>query len=837
MDTVVKDLLYALRGLRKNLGFSIVAALTIALGIGACTSIFSVVNAVLLRPLPYADAQRLVTIWGELRARNVHDWPFSPPDFRDLRQQSAELFDDMAGFTPAGRTPISDTGSEPEQIRVGGATPNFFRVLGARVLLGRDFIDDDATPQPQPPQGLPPAAQAAQSPPRLPQIAIISHRFWMRRYGGDPAVVGKDVDLGGGRAHIVGVLSPEFELLFPPRANVERVPEMWTVARINYETANRNNVAFRVVGRLKPGVTAQQGQTLVDRVAADLRKQFPIKETSGLYFHVVPMFEDLVGDVRPAILSLMGAVAFVLLIACANVANLLIVRASARGRELAVRAAIGAGRLQLVRQMLVESLVIAAVGTVAGLVLARAGVRLLLAAGPKDLPRLDAVAMDPRVLTFAVLAGLVTALLCGIVPALRASRADVMDVLRTSGGRSAGLRGGRNLRHGVVITEVALSFILLIGAGLMLRSVLALGRVDPGYDPNNVLTFVLAPQARQAGERAEFMRQVRERLAAVPGVTAVTAAIPLPLDGALINGRWGTEAAAADPAKFRQAAYHIVLPGYFETMRTRLIEGRTFTETDNKIDQQTDMPRQVIVDETLASIAFHGESAVGKRLFLRITTPEPVWYDVIGVVGHQRHSSLAVPGPEAIFILNGHFGHGAASRWAVRTTGDPNQMVSAVRAAVAQVDPRAPIAEVQPMQAFVDKAMAPVRFTTTLIGIFAVVAVLLAAIGLYGVLATIVRQRTAEIGMRMVFGAPRSSILSLIVGEGLRLSAAGIGVGLMAAAVVTRAMTSMLVGVSPSDPATFIAIVVLFTAVTILASWLPAWRASRLDPMNALREE
>jgi predicted permease len=835
MDTLVRDLLYAMRGLRKNLGFSAVAAVTIALGIGACTSIFSVVNAVLLRPLPYTDSQRLVTVWGELRARNVHDWPFSPPDFRDLQQQSTELFEDIAGFIPAGRTPISDTGAEPEQIRVGGATPNFFRVLGARVPLGRDFIDDDATPQPQPPQGQAQPGQAA--PARLPAVAIISHGFWMRRYGGDPGIVGREVDLGGGRAHIVGVLSPEFEMLFPPRANVERVPEMWTATRFNYETANRNNVAFRVIGRLKPGATVQQAQTLVDRVATDLRKQFPIKQTSGLYFHLVPMFEDLVGDVRPAILSLMGAVAFVLLIACANVANLLVVRASGRSRELAVRAAIGAGRLQLVRQMLAESLVIAAVGTVVGLLLARFGVQLLLAAGPKDLPRLDAVAMDPRVLTFAVLAGLVTAVLCGTVPALRASRADVMDVLRSAGGRSAGLRGGRNLRHGVVITEVALSFILLIGAGLMLRSVVALGRVDPGYDPNNVLTFVLGPPGRQAGERAAFMQQVRERVLAIPGVIGVTAAGPLPLDGGLINGRWGTEAAAADPAKFRQAAYHFVIPGYFETMRTRLVEGRTFTEADNNIDQQTDMPRQVIIDDALAALAFRGESAVGKRLFLRITTPEPQWYDVIGVVAHQRHSSLAVAGPEAIFILNGHGGHGAAGRWAVRTNGDPSQIVAAVRAAVAQIDPRAPLAEVQPMQAFVDKAMAPVRFTSTLIGIFAVVAVLLAAIGLYGVLSTIVRQRTAEIGMRMVFGAPRRSILNLIVGEGLRMSGAGIGVGLIAAAMVTRVMASMLVGVSPTDGTTFIGIVVLFVAITVAASWLPARRASRLDPMNALREE
>jgi len=837
MDTLLNDLTYAVRSLRKNLGFSTVAAVTIALGIGACTSIFSVVNAVLLRPLPYSNAQRLVTVWGELRNRNVHDWPFSPPDYRDLRQQSTELFEDMAGFIPAGRTPISDTGAEPEQIRVGGATPNFFRVLGARVQLGRDFIDDDAAPQPQPPPNQGPPAPNAAAPPQLPAIAIISHSLWMRRYGGDPKVIDKDVDLGGGRAHIVGVLAPDFEVLFPPRANVERLTDMWTASRFNFETANRNNVAFRVVGRLKPGVTVQQAQTLVDRVAADLRKQFPIKQTSGLYFHAVPMFEDLVGDVRPAILSLMGAVAFVLLIACANVANLLVVRAAARSRELAVRAAIGAGRVQLVRQMLVESLVIATVGTLGGVALARVGVQVLLALGPKDLPRLDAVAIDPRVLTFAVIAGLATALLCGMVPALRASRADVMDVLRSVGGRSAGLRGGRRLRHGVVVSEVALSFILLVGAGLMLRSFVALGRIDPGFDPNHVLTFALAPQARQPGERAAFMQQVRDRLLAIPGVTGVTAATPLPLDGQLVNGRWGTDAAVADPSKFRQATYHFVIPGYFETMHTRLIDGRLFTDADNNIDQRTDLPRQVIIDEAVAALAFRGESAVGKRLFLRITTPEPEWYDVIGVVGHQRHASLAVPGPEAIFILNGHAGHGAAARWAVRTAGDPIDLVPAVRAAVAQIDPRAPLAEVQPMTAFVDKAMAPVRFTSTLIGIFAAVAVLLAAIGLYGVLSTIVRQRTAEIGMRMVFGAQRGSILQLIVGEGLRLSAAGIGLGLIAAALVTRVMSTMLVGVTPTDPVTFLAIVVLFVGIAVSASWLPARRASRLDPMNALREE
>ena len=832
MYSLFKDLAYAVRGLRKNLGFAIVATITIALGVGACTAIFSVVNAVLLRPLPYADARRLVIVWGELRTRNVKDWPFAPPDYRDVKMQSTAVFEDLAGFIPAGRTPFSEQNGEPEQIQAGAATPNVFKVLGARILVGRDFTDDDATPQ-----SPAPAAGQGPAPPRLPAIAIISHGFWVRRFGGDPQVVGKSVDLGNGRAQIVGVLSPDFELLFPPRANVERVPDMWTAARINYETANRNNVSLRLIGRLEPGITVQQAQSEVDRIAADLRKTFPTKQTAGLHFNVVPMFEDIVSGVRPAILSLMAAVAFVLLIACANVANLLVVRASARSRELAVRAAIGASRWQLVRQMLAESLVIAAIGTALGLALARAGVRVLTMLGPKDLPRLDAVAIDPIVLTFAVLAGLTTAVLCGLVPALRASRADVMDVLRSVGGRAAGLRGGRGLRHGVVVAEVALSFILLIGAGLMLRSFVALGRVHPGFDPNKVLTFSLPAQFPQAAQRAAFKQQVRERVLAIPGVQAVTAALPLPLDGGLINGRWGTDAAVTDPTKFRQANFHLVLPGYFETLRTRLIAGRTFTDADNNVDQQANTPKQIVIDEAVAARAFPNESAVGKRLLARINTPEAEWFEVIGVVAHQRHSSLAVDGPEAIFFVDGYLGHGAASRWAVRATGDPNQLATAVHAAVQQINPRAALADVQPMSAFVDKAMAPIRFTTTLIGIFAVVAVLLAAIGLYGVLATIVRQRTAEIGMRMVFGAPRGSILNLIVGEGIKLSAAGIVIGLVAAAIVTRVMTSMLVSVSPTDPPTFAAIVLLFVVIAIVASWIPAHRAARLDPMVALRED
>jgi putative ABC transport system permease protein len=829
MDTLLNDVAYAARGLRKNIGFATVATITIALGIGACTAIFSVVNAVLLRPLPYADSERLVMIWGELRARNVHDWPFSPPDLRDLQVQSTSVLEDVAGMIPPGRVALGAPGGDPEQIRVGGATTNLFRLLGARVIIGRDFVSDDGVPPPvvanQPPAVGPPVA------------ALISHAFWLRRFGGDESIVGKDVELGNGRARIVGVLSPGFELLLPPRVHIDGAPDMWTAARFDFEAANRNNVLFRVFGRLKPGVSAEQAQLQADHIATDLRQHFTIKQTSGLYFHVVPMFDDVVGDVRPTIVSLMGAVAFVLLIACANVANLLVVRASARSRELAVRAAIGASRGQLVRQMLAESLVIAAFGTALGLILARAGIQLLLALGPKDLPRLDAVAMDPAVLVFAVLAGIVTAMVCGIVPALRASRTDVMEALRSVGGRSAGLRGGRRLRGAVVMIEVALSFILLIGAALMLRSVIALGQVNPGYDPNHVLTFFLQSRSRVADERMIFNRRVREQLLAIPGVTGATAATPLPLDGILINGRWGTDSALADPGKFRQANVHVVLPGYFETLHTRLVEGRLFTDADNVVDQKSDLPRQVIIDDSLAALAFHGEPAVGKRLLLRITTPEAAWYDVIGVVAHQRHSSLATPGPEAVFIPDGHFAHAAASRWAVRTTGDPNQIVAAVRAVVSAIDPRAPLAEIQPMTTFVDKAMAPIRFTATLIGIFAVVAALLAAVGLYGVLSTIVRQRTAEIGMRLVFGASRSSILSLVVSEGLRLSAVGMIAGLAGALAITRVMASMLVGVNAADPLTCAAIVLLFGLVAIAASWLPARRAAGLDPMHAIREE
>ena len=489
------------------------------------------------------------------------------------------------------------------------------------------------------------------------------------------------------------------------------------------------------------------------------------------------------------------------------------------------------------RQMLAESLLVAALGAAFGLALAGEGVQLLLAASPAGLPRIDAIAIDRVVLLFTASAALVTAVICGIVPAFRASRPYVPDVLRMSGG-SPGLRAGRVLRNVVVVAEVALSFVLLVGAGLMLRSFTALQRVDPGFTANQVLTFVLQAPQTNPDERATFLRQVEERLRRIPGVSGISAANPLPLDGGLLNVPWATDRGAADPSAFRQANFFVVRPGYFEALKTRLIAGRTFTEDDNQA--RTD---KVVIDEIVAARAFPHESPVGRTLLVRNlrtaapNAPQNERVEVIGVVGHQRHESLAAEGREAIYFVDRYLGPGFANRWVVRTSGEPASLAPAVRAAIAELDPKLALAEVQPMTAFVERSMAATRFAVGLIAAFAAIAAILAAVGLYGVLSTAVRQRTAEIGMRMVFGAPRFSILRLIVGEGLRLSAIGLALGVLAGVGVTGLMRALLVAVSPTDPLTFAAITLLFVGIALAAAWVPAYRASRLDPTVALREE
>jgi len=611
------------------------------------------------------------------------------------------------------------------------------------------------------------------------------------------------------------------------------MPDVWFAARLDYDTANRNNVAHWMIGRLKDGARLEQARAEAEVVAAESRKIDTIRQTADFHFRLEPMGEYLVADVRPAIIALTGAVIFLLLIACANVANLLLVRASLRQREFAVRAALGAGWRRLVRQLLVEALLLAGAGALLGLGLAWLGVRQLLAIAPANLPRLDSIGLDPAALAYTALAGLAAAVIFGLPPALQASRPDVMNILRGSG-RTGGLGGGRLLRNIVVIIEVALSFVLLIGSGLMFRSFIALQRIDPGFDSRGLLTFLLlGPRGGvQPQERATFMRESRGRLQALPGVESVTASSPFPLAGGFSPIRWGLEQALSDPTKFQAVDHQTVLPGYFETLRTPLLAGRVFTEADNAPERNV-----VVIDRFLAVKAFPNESAVGKRILIRVRSPQPEWVEVIGVVGHQRNTSLAEPGREQIYFTDGFRSHGFASRWALRVKGDPTQYASAVRAEIAKLNSNLLITEMQPMDALVERAQAGTRFSLLLIGVFAVIAALLAGVGLYGVLSAAVRQRTAEIGVRMTLGATPGSVFKLVVGHGLRLSVAGVAVGVVAAFGLMRAMTSMLVGVKASDPSTFAAMAALFLIISVIVSGLPARRASGLDPIIALREE
>ena len=831
MSSLFSDLAYAIRAFLKKPAFALTAILTLGLGIGAAAAIFSVVNAVLLRPLPYDRPDRLVHVANDMRNRNVDDFPWPPADFHDLRTTSTQ-FSGIAALVTGRQVFVTPGQNEVDQVSTGAATPNLFKVLGARLVHGSDLTDADGvppTPQQQGTPGQPPANAAPPPPPRT----IISYQFFQRRFAGDPRIVGTVVRLGEQPFEIIGVLESGFELLYPPELNVEPAPDVWTPLALDFAGGSRINVFLRVIARLKDEATIASAQREVDALAADLRAKFPIKNTAGVAFRIEPMHEDLVRGVRPLILALMGAVTFVLLIACANVANLLLVRAASRERELAVRAALGGTRGRLVRQLLTESLLLGLAAVAVGLGLAWAGVRILLALGPEDLPRLDHVAVDPLVVLFAAGAGLLSVIVFGLIPAIRASRPDVMDLLRRAG-RTGGLASGTWARTVVVTIEVALAFVLLVGSGLMIRSFVALQRAQPGYDATNVLTFSTPnlrlpdPQARQA-----FMRNMHQRLKALPGVIDATGANPLPLDGGNANARYGTEEALTDPSKFGQATVHVVLPGYFSAMRTRVIEGREFADTDNHPDT-----RSIIIDRIIAAKIFPGRSAVGQTLVARVNTPEPQRYQIIGVVDHQRHTSLARDGREAMFFTDGFFGFGpAAGRWAVRTTGDPMALASAVRELVKELNPRTGAIEVQPMADYVGEAQAQTKFSLVLIGIFAGVALILAAVGLYSVLSTTVRQRTAEIGVRMAFGAGHSSIFKMMVMQGLRLSALGIGLGLAAALLLTSAMRTMLVGVEPTDPATFAAMIVGFLVIAAVACGVPALRASRLDPMVALRDE
>ena len=828
---MLNDFSYALRTLRKSPIFTVTVIVTIALAIGASTAIFSVANGVLLRKLPYKDPERLVLACNDLQRRNVKDFPLSNVDFLDLRNGAKNNFDDFAAVQ-TGRITLPALDNTPERVRIAAVSTNFFEMMGASIIAGRNFQESDGTPQAPPPAGNAPAANAQQ--PQLPTMAILSNEYLQQRFGGDLSIVGKPLPVSaafGPPPIVVGVLAPGFELLFPPVANVEQFPSVWLSARIPYDVANRNNVQWRAIARMKPGASVEQAQAEVETIAQKIRSENTIANTAGQYFRLVPMKRHLVDEVRPAIIALMLTVIILLLIACANVANLMLVRTSGRERELAVRAALGAGWWQLVRQTIAEAIVIAGVGTAIGVGLAHLGIRLLIWIAPANLPRLNAINLDWKVLGFAVLAGLLSAALFGVIPALRTAKPNLIDTLRAAG--RTGALGAAWLRNAVVILEVSLAFVLLISSGLMFRTFLNIQRVNLGFNPSGRLTFqLLGNVGATPQERDTFKRQLREQLDALPGVNNVTASFPLPLAGGFSPVRWGGAEAQSDPSKFQAADLQIVLPGYFEAMGTTLLAGRTFTQDDSSPDRNL-----IIVDQALAAKAFPSESAVGKKILYRVRTPEAQWGEIIGVVAHQRNTSLIEPGREQLYITDGYVNHGAASWWALRTDGDPAQLANSVREVVQRQGKETFINEMKPMDSLVTAAQAQTRFSLLLIGVFSTIAALLAGVGLYGVLATSVRQRTAEIGVRMALGAAPSRIFRLMVGKGLSLSAIGIAIGLLASFVFTRILATMLVEVKPTDPVTFASVAALFLVIAFLASWLPALRAAGLDPTTALRNE
>jgi putative ABC transport system permease protein len=802
IDNLAKDFVYACRTLRKSPVFTVAAAVTIALGIGASTAIFSVTNAVLLRPLPYRDPDRLTLVYrsnpaSPLGARNFY---YSNADFFDLRDAMKPVFEDIGGvclFRAFG--PLEDGGME--QIAKAMVTSNFFRLMGARIALGRDFTEADAVPQPTDADVLIPPGS----------VAILGYEYWQRRYGGSTQVLGQRMPGAAGSPGptIVGVLERGFRLYFPS-GPVGGQPDFWVANNVGYDNAHRNLLLVGPVARLKPGITLRQAQERLTAATPELHAR-ALDRTAT--FGLQPLETNLVEDVRPAILALMGAVIFLLLIACANVANLLLVRTSLRAREFAVRAALGASRWRLIRQMLVEGVLLAGLGTLLGVGIAWAGVRELSHAAPANLPRIESVAIDWHVLAFAVAAGFGSA--CFSLPWRQA--------LNTRPRPTSGL---------FVVAEVALSFVLLVGSGLMFRSFLALQRLDPGYDTHGILTFYVTrdwPLQLQQGRRA-LLREIQAKLRSIPGVEAVSGGLAVPL---ATNARPRTTAArqrqpgppTVDGAEFQQ-----IMPGYFETLHTPLLEGRTLTEQDDESRRNL-----VVIDQLLAAREFPNESAVGKL----IATPFPNsrTAEVIGVVKHQRLSTLADPGRETVYFSEGFAGIGVSRYWAIRTTGDPSRFASAVREELKKVDRQLVLSRVQTIESLVERDEAGTRFSLTLIGLFGAIAVLLAMVGLYGVLASMVRQRTAEIGVRMALGAAPGGILQLVIGRGLQLSAGGIVLGLLAALGLTRWMASMLVGVKPIDPLTFGGMAVVFLTISALASWVPAWRAARLDPAAALRGE
>lgn len=828
---VLRDLKYAVRSFARRPLFTAVILLTLALGIGSTVAIFSVANAVLFRALPFRDPDELVFVWTRLAATNVGRSLVSGPDFKDYQTETTQ-FQDFAGAVAIPGTLTGD--GPPERITNAYVTWNLLGLLGVQPVLGRTHVADDAFV-------IDPKQFGNPNPDLPPGKVVLSYGLWQRRFGGDASVLGKTILLDGWASEVVGVLPRDFRIYLPADAAMPTNIDAWGVLPSNISDFEREAAWLTVVARLKDGVTPDQGQAEMDRLAARLRETHQFHATQQLRIMVGGMQRDVVEHARPALLALLGAVGFVLLIACANIANLLLVRASERGREIAVRAAIGSGRGRIVAQMLTESLVLAAAGTVLGLVLAWQGIRVIKSLSPANLPRMESVAIDAGTFAFAAAVTVVAALLFGLAPALRAVRGNLADGLRDRGTDTGGARGNK-LRTVLVVSEVMLSLVLLVGAGLMVRSFAAIQRVDPGFDPKNAVTFT-APlpfiKYLSSQSRATFVNQLGDRLAAIPGVDSVGGVTPLPLAGGeqYSVGSYGRIGESDDQYRANKADYKAVLPGYFEAMRIPLVAGRTLLRSDNE-DQALDV---AVIDRKLATRLFGNGNPLGAQILVdhfneKTFSLERLPVTVVGVVANVRSASLAAEGRETIYVPY-VFQAFLPLTFVVRTATDPASLMPLIRAEVNALDPDVPVADMATLESWVTEAMAQTRFLLALTATFAGLALLLAAIGLYGVISFSVRQRTREIGVRVALGASDRDVQRLILGHGMVVAVVGVVLGLAASVALTRVVASYLVGVSATDPVTFAGVPVVLLGVAALASYLPARRAATIDPVRALHEE
>ena len=817
MRTLLQDVRYGFRMLMKRPGFTVVAVLALALGIGACTAIFSVVNAVLLRPLAFNEPERLVMVWGSAPKLGFDTLPPTAGESIDWREQN-KVFDHVAAFKSWAWTMTGSNG--PEQIWGARVNASLFPALGVKPLLGRTFLPEEDKPGSQ-------------------RVVIIGHGLWQRSFGSDPSIIGRNISLSGQTYTVVGVMPQGFR--FPGGENMlaglqfSPKTEMWEpLALTDKEISERGTHNLAVIARLKPGATLPQAQVEMGNIAKHLESQYP-RTSKGIGVKLVPLHEQVVGDVRPALLILLGTVGFVLLIACANVANLLLARAASRTREIAIRTALGASRLRVLRQLLTESVLLALCGGFCGLLLALWGIDALSAFVPENIPRAGEIGVDGRMLAFTLVISLLTGVIFGLAPALQASKSDVNESLKEGArGASTGLRRNR-FRSLLVVAEVALALMLLVGAGLLIRSFMRLQQVNPGLDPRDVVTmgivlpFIAPSNYEKPEQQAAFFDRLLERTATLPGVQAAAIVSGLPLSGANENSNFSIEGRTVPSGgQNPQADYTMVSRDYFRAMSIPLMRGRVFTGQETK-----ESPAVAIISQRMAERYWPGEDPIGKRLTLSF---EKSPREIVGIVGDVKQASLNAETMPGVYLPFQQFPYPGMTM-VIRTQSDMASITSAVRRELQAIDGNVPISEVKSMEQVISASVAQRRFSMMLLGLFALVALLLSAVGIYGVMAYSVSERSHEIGIRIALGARSRDILRMVLGQGMILTLIGLAVGLAGALALTRLMSSLIYGVSATDPLTFAGVSLALGSVALLACYIPARRATRVDPMEALRDE